>query len=143
MARWLGGYVARRIRQLRAPPPIPPNANGGKGCMPEAGHLAVPGPALPASAPGLPPTIGTRDGLWRPGLIAPGSLSPTQLPPAFLSGPPPSPFFPSLQCTPKCTHITSLAIIFLDLSGLLLWFWVILPGLSRRSAGRGGWGFLG
>jgi hypothetical protein len=52
--------------------------------MPEAGHLAVSGPALSASGPGLPTATGTRGGLWRPALTAPASgLDPRCLPHNF------------------------------------------------------------
>ena len=85
----------RQDESLRASPPIPPNANGGRACMPEAGHLAVSGPALTASGPGHPTANGTHAGLRRSALTAPASglssLSPAQLPPTFLSGPPPPP----------------------------------------------------
>jgi hypothetical protein len=56
--------------------------------MPEAGHLAVPGPTLSASGPGMPPATGTRGGLWRPTLTTPASgLDPRCRPHSF---PPPS-----------------------------------------------------
>jgi hypothetical protein len=65
--------------------------------MPEAGHLAMPGPALPASGLGLPTATGTRGGLWRPALTAFASgLDPRCLPHNF---PPPS--SPGTYCD-KC-----------------------------------------
>ena len=45
-------FDASSLPEVRASPPIPPNANGGRALMQWAGHLAVAGVALRASGPG-------------------------------------------------------------------------------------------
>jgi hypothetical protein len=72
---------------LRASPPIPPNANGGRGLMPGPGHGAETSPALTASGPGREGANATR-GVLRGACRAPQLAHP--LPSAITACPPPS-----------------------------------------------------
>ena len=120
---------------LRARHPFPPTPTG-EGL--DAGHLAVSGPALSASGPGHPPTNGTRAGLQR-GSLTSSPSTPFLVVSTILH---PFPFFPSLTSAHQnCEHILLLAffqgVLLFYFSGLVLWFWVKLQGLCRRSVGRG------
>ena len=92
---------------LRAPPPIPPNANGGRPIIEGAGQLTGSGPAVGASGPGLPAGNGTR------GASVEGVSDTPPLPPPFPTTPtppphssPPSPINYQTLSTLFCWHFS-------------------------------------